>query len=74
MRFQSAVDIWSLSSVERSKLQRGQWVYAGNPEDKGIWCGQRSTGSDVVAWYRNAKSRKGFWKYVKTLYSYAKGE
>lgn len=74
MKFKPAVDIWKLSNEERAKLQRGQWVYAGNPEDKGVWCGQRPNGSGVVAWYHNAKNRKDFWNYVQTLYSYAKGD
>ena len=73
MQFKAAVNIWSLSSVERSKLQRGQWVYAGNPDDKGVWCGQRSSGSDVVAWYANAKNRKSYKQYVSSLMDYAKG-
>lgn len=74
MKFQAAINIWSLDKVERGKLKRGQWVYAGNPEDKGIWCGRRPSGSDVVAWYHNAKNRGSFWGYVQTLFSYAKGD
>lgn len=73
MKFQKAVNIWSLSSEERAKLKPGQWVYAGKSEDKGVWCGQRSSGSDVVAWYANAKNRKSYKEYVKSLMQYAKG-
>lgn len=73
MKFQKAVNIWSLSSEERAKLKPGQWVFAGQPVDKGVWCGQRSSGSDVVAWYGNAKNRKSYNDYVKSLMQYAKG-
>lgn len=73
MRFQKAIDLWSLSENQRKELKRGQWVYAGHPKDKGIWCGIRSSGSGVVAWYDNAKNRNNFWDYVKTLHEYAKG-
>lgn len=74
MKFKKAVDIWQLDDKERAKLQRGQWVYAGNPQDKGIWCGMRPNGSGVVAWYQNAKNRGSFYGYVQTLISYAKGD
>lgn len=72
MRYQKAVNVWSLTALERAQLKPGQWVYAGNPQDKGIWCGVRSSGSDVVAWYQNAK-RRNFRQYVQTLLTYARG-
>lgn len=73
MKYRKAVNIWNLSEAERAQLQPGQWVYAGNPEDKGIWCGQRPSGSGVVAWHANSKNRGSYWGYVQTLRSYAKG-
>lgn len=73
MKFRKALDIWQLNEEERKQLQPGQWVFAGNPNDKGVWCGQRSSGADVVAWYMNAKNRKSYKQYVALLMDYAKG-
>lgn len=73
MKFKPSVNLWNLSSEERAKLQPGQWVYAGVKEDKGIYLGQKPSGSDVVAWYRNAKGRVSFRQYINDLRQYAKG-
>lgn len=67
MKYVPAVDIWSTPA---KSLQPGQWVYAGNRADKGIFLGVKPSGSVVVAWYNNAKNHT-FWKYVRSLRSYA---
>lgn len=71
-RYQKAVNVWTLNPEQRKALQPGQWVYAGDKADKGIWCGQRSSGSDVVAWWRTGK-RRDFRGYVSMMMEYAKG-
>lgn len=70
-KYTKPVNVWNLNSEERKALQPGQWVYAGTPDSKGIWCGQKSNGVDVVAWYENAKRQKDFNEYVNKLMAYA---
>lgn len=72
MRYVKAVNIWALDLDQRVALQPGQWVYAGQPCDKGIWLGAKPSGSQVVAWYMNAKSHKSFRGYVRSLRDYAR--
>lgn len=69
MRYTKAIDIWTLSDEERSKVQIGQWVYAGEPEVKGRFYGQgRST---VVAWYTHGR-RIGWKSYCASLRDYGR--
>jgi len=72
MKFQKAIDIWKLNPAQRAKLQAGQWIYAGNPNSKGVWCGQKANGVDVAAWYHNAKGRTSYHQYIRDLIKYAK--
>lgn len=69
--YTKAINIWSLTSLQRSKLQPGQWVYAGNPSDKGIWLGVKPSGTEVVAWHGNARSHASYKAYVRSLRDYA---
>lgn len=68
MRYTKAIDIWKLDSNQRKALPIGQWVYAGEPNNKGRFYGEgRST---VVAWLGNGKGR---WPaYCKALHNYGK--
>ena len=52
-------------------IQPGQWVYAGDKADKGIFLGVKPSGVIVCAWYRNAKNSKDFKGYIKSLRQYA---
>jgi hypothetical protein len=52
-------------------IQPGQWVYAGDKSNKGIFLGIKKSGTVVVAWYGNAKNAKCFREYIKTLHTYA---
>jgi hypothetical protein len=72
MKYQPAINIWNIVPAGRVKdLQAGQWVYAGDKEDKGIFLGVKPSGTIVCAWYRNAKNSKDFKGYVKSLRQYA---
>ncbi len=72
MKYSTAINIWNVKQNDLSKLQVGQWVYAGDKTDKGIFLGVKPSGSVVCAWYRNAQNSGDFKNYVKTLRTYAK--
>lgn len=77
MKFQPTKDIWALSETQIKKLQPGQWVSAGPAEASkdncGVFCGVKPSGSVVVAWNGNAKSRPSRKAYRRALMDYAKG-
>jgi hypothetical protein len=67
MKYQPALDVWTLTDHQRAALQIGQWVYAGDRSNMGRFYGQgRST---VVAWHNNGK-RIGWRNYCRSLYDY----
>lgn len=75
MKFQKALNIWNATEAEIKKLQAGQWVYAGQPENKGRFLGVRKSGSVVVAWLGNEKAQGNYYErlnYIRTLRTYAK--
>lgn len=53
-RFKPAFNIWDVPENERHTIQPGQWVFAGDPANKGRFYGSGS--SDVVAWLGNANA------------------
>lgn len=72
MKYQKPINIWNVVPTSRIKdIQAGQWVYAGDKENKGIFLGVKPSGTIVCAWYHNAKNSKDFRGYVKTLRQYA---
>jgi hypothetical protein len=73
MKYQPAFNVWAMPDGFYKHIQPGQWVYAGDKSNKGIFLGVRKSGTVVVAWYMNAKSHKSFRDYVKTLHNYATG-
>lgn len=73
MQYVPMMDIWTLSDEQLARLQPGQWVFCGGDRtNKGIWMGQRSTGSWVVAWAGNIEGRKDPEGYLRHLRHYAK--
>jgi len=75
MKYQAPINIWNVVPASRVKdIQPGQWVYAGDKADKGIFLGVKPSGVVVCAWYRNAKNSKDFKGYVKALRQYALGQ
>lgn len=73
MKFTSSFDIWSVPVDLLKHAQPGQWVYAGNKDNKGRFLGVKASGSVVVAWHGNTKSRTDKAGYIKALRAYAKG-
>jgi hypothetical protein len=73
-RFQPAFNIWDIPESERSAIQPGQWVYAGDPANLGRFYGATSA-QTVVAWLGNARSHKraprGVPGYFQTIRRYA---
>ena len=72
MKYQKAVNVWTLPEESLKRLQVGQWVYAGEKSNKGIWCGITSRGVKVVAWSGNIEGQKDPDQYIRTLINYAK--
>jgi hypothetical protein len=73
MKFTHAFDIWSVPVDLLKHAQPGQWVYAGTKDNKGRFLGVKASGTVVVAWHGNTKSRTDKAGYIKTLRAYAKG-
>ena len=75
MRYQPSFNIWDIPTPLYKHLQVGQWIYAGDRDNKGIFLGVKPSGTIVCAWHKNAQAHgKGqFNKYIKTLRTYAKG-
>ena len=71
MKYQKSMNIWNMSDSERAKLQPGQWVYAGDKSNNGIFLGIRESGSVVCAWYQNAKCAREYKAYIRILRDYA---
>lgn len=74
MQYQESFDIWAMPTAFYKHIKRGQWVYAGDKANKGIFLGVKPSGTVVVAWYGNAKRQASFREYVASLTSYAKGK
>jgi len=75
MKYSKAFDIWQVSENALAQVQPGQWVYAGTPENKGIFLGVKPSGSIVCAWHNIGKNCKlGFYGYIRTLRNYALGK
>ena len=48
MKYQPSINIWNVVPASRIKeLQAGQWVYAGDRADKGIFLGVKPSGTIV---------------------------
>lgn len=72
MRFTSSFDIWAVPVALLKHVQPGQWVYAGNRNDKGRFLGVKASGTVVVAWHGNTHARVDKIGYIKTMRAYAK--
>lgn len=73
MAFKKAINIHTLSDEQIKTLKPGQWVYASDKEDKGVFCGVRESGTVVVAWYKNAKGYPSYNEYLQVMMGYAQG-
>ena len=72
MKFQKAINIWTISDKEIARLQAGQWVYGGESRNQGRFLGVKKSGTIVVAWYGNAHQQPSYNGYIKALRNYAK--
>jgi hypothetical protein len=55
-------------------LQPGQWVFAGEPKDNGMFLGIKPSGTVVVAWRNNiANHGRNRIAYIRSLRQYARG-
>lgn len=71
MSYQPTVNIWA-PDRDTTKLQRGQWVKAGEHGDLGRYYGTKPSGVIVVAWQGNAKASRNYREYQRNLLNYAK--
>ena len=74
MQYTKPLNIWSMPQQQIHQMQPGQWVYAGNPADRGQFLGVKPSGAVVVAWRNNiANHGKNRLAYIRSLRQYAKG-
>lgn len=71
MKYQKSINIWALSDNEIKNLQPGQWVYAGEKSNKGIFLGVKNSGAIACAWHENAKYSKEYKNYIRVIRDYA---
>lgn len=72
MKYIQAFNIWNIPQELIRYIQPGQWVYAGNKSNKGIFQGIKSNGIIVVAWKGNIDNKPDKREYIKALRDYAK--
>lgn len=72
MKYIQAFNIWNIPHELIKYIQPGQWVYAGNKDNKGIYQGIKKTGIIVVAWKGNIDNQHNKREYINTLRDYAK--
>jgi hypothetical protein len=73
MRYITAPDIWQMNDQQIAAMQPGQWVFAGEPNNRGIYLGTTSRGTVVVAWTGNiANHGRNRLAYIRSLRQYAK--
>ncbi|MEQ1915399.1 MAG: hypothetical protein ABL856_01595 [Gallionella sp.] len=71
-KFSASLDIWALDEKQVAALRVGQWVFAGDKTNRGLFLGVKKSGSVVVAWLHNAKNSScGYNTYVRNLRQYA---
>ncbi len=80
MRYLPAFNIWATPVELLRHAQPGQHVYAGDPKDRnsrGRFLGVKRSGTVVVAWSGNTRTRKTRAEqreYLRSLRDYAKGD
>jgi hypothetical protein len=74
MQYTALQDIWSMPQHQINHMQPGQWVYAGNRNDRGQFLGVKPSGTVVVAWLGNMRNHgRNRVAYIRSLRQYAKG-
>jgi hypothetical protein len=72
MKYIQAFNIWDIPNEFIKYIQPGQWVYAGDKDNKGIYQGIKNNGIIVVAWQGNINNKPNKREYIKALRHYAK--
>lgn len=72
MKYIKAFNIWNIPTELIRYIQPGQWVYAGNIDNKGIYQGIKKNNIIVVAWEGNINNKSNKREYIKALRDYAK--
>ena len=73
MRYLPSFDIWQVPTELLSHVQPGQWVYAGDKDNRGRFFGVKKSGTVVVAWRNNARNNGRPQEYYSFMRQYAKG-
>lgn len=71
MKYTTTFEVTNVPSQLRKYIQVGQWVTASGA--KGIWCGQRKSGTDVVFYTDRAHIHDNPEEMIQLLIEYAKG-
>lgn len=72
MRYVQAFDIWSVPKELLVHVQPGQWVFAGERDNRGRFWGVKPSGVVVVAWLENARRSGDYEDYMRCLRDYAR--
>jgi hypothetical protein len=72
MKYIQAFNIWNIPNELVRYIQPGQWIYAGDKSNKGIFQGIKSNGIIVVAWKGNIDNKPNKRAYIQRLRIYAK--
>lgn len=72
MRYIQAFNIWNIPNELIKYIQPGQWVYAGDKSNKGIYQGIKNNNIIVVAWKGNIDNQANKREYINKLRDYAK--
>jgi hypothetical protein len=74
MQYTKPQNVWNMTREQMSSMQPGQWVYAGQPADAGMFLGIKPSGTVVVAWLNNIRNHgRNRRAYIRSLRQYAKG-
>ena len=73
MKYQPACDIWAVPVDLLRHAQRGQAVYAGTRDNRGVFWGVKPSGTVVVAWLGNSANHADRRAYHRALRAYALG-
>ena len=74
MRYIQAFNIWNIPNELIKYIKPGQWIYAGDKSNKGIYQGIKSSGIIVVAWKGNIDNQSNKREYITKLRDYAKSK
>lgn len=78
MKYRKTVNVYDPQQKCWDTMQVGQWVSAGEPDERRNNCGQfygmRPNGTVIVAWNGNARNSGGWRHYHASLRQYAKAK